>query len=51
MGVRCLISGTESKGLTGVKGVENLANRFDPMETVCPGKSQLDSLEVSSVET
>ena len=51
MVVRCLISGTGSKGLIGAKGVEKLANRFDPMETVCPGKSQSDSLEVSSVET
>ena len=53
MGARRLISGNGSKRLTGAMGVEDVdkQTRSDPMGTVRPGKSQIDSPEVSSRET
>ena len=52
MGARRLISGTQSKRLTGARGVEDLHQiRSDLMETVRPGKSRSDPPEVSSRET
>ena len=53
MGTRHLISGTGGKMLKWARRVEDVGKQTqsDLMETVRPGKSRSDSLEVSSRET